>query len=322
MKILKDANITKGTRVLVRADLDVPIKDGQIMEAYLLESGLPTLKYLQDKQATIIIMGHLGRPDGKVVDDLSTKHLIPFYNEHLGEGTYELLENLRFDSREEANDPEFAKELATKADIYINECFSASHRAHASITGVAQLLPAYAGLRLEKEVTTLEKVLKDPVRPLIAVVGGVKVETKKPVIAKFIQIADMILVGGKLGTNWNAEIPDNMKIPRDYGELGRDIGPRTIGIYTEILSRAKTVIWSGPMGNYEEEKFMHGTKEIAKAIIASKAFSVVGGGDTVAALQKINLADKFSFVSTGGGAMLDFLAYGNLPGLEVLDYHG
>jgi len=322
MRTLKEANIHKDTRVLVRADLDVPIQDGQIMEKYRLESGLPTLKYLLEKQAKIIIIGHLGRPDGKVVESLSTKHLIPYYNEHLGEGNYQLLENLRFDSREESNDPTFAKELASHAEIYVNECFSASHREHASITGVAHLLPSYAGMRLEKEVTALEKVLKDPVRPLVALVGGVKVDTKKPVISKFISVADMVLVGGKLGTNWNADIPDNMKIPRDYGELGRDIGPRTIGIYTEILSRAKTVIWSGPMGNYEEEKFMHGTKEVAKAIIASNAFSVVGGGDTVAALQKINLADKFSFVSTGGGAMLDFLASGTLPGLEVLDYHG
>lgn len=320
MNTLNQANISKGTRVLVRVDMDVPIENGQIQEEYRLEQAIPTLNYIKEKGGLPVLMGHIGRPDGKPDPKLSTSLLKPYFDKALGEGTYELLENLRFDSREETNDEGFAKELAAKGELYVNESFATSHRAHASVVGIAKLLPSYAGLHLQKEAEILSSVLKSPEKPLVAVIGGIKVESKKPMITRFLGIADSVLVGGKLGTNWNAAIPANMQIPKDYADMGKDIGPRTIGVYTVLLSKAKTVVWSGPMGNYEDEKFMHGTKEVAKAIIASRCFSVVGGGDTVAALNKLGYLDKFSFVSTGGGAMLDFLANGNVPGLEVLGF--
>jgi phosphoglycerate kinase len=322
MNKLTDAPINNQTKVIVRCDLDVPIKNGVVQEKYRLEAGLPTLKYLKDKGARIIIMGHIGRPDGKAAEELSTKQLRPYYDEQLGAESYELLENLRFDSREEANDPTFAQELASQADIYVNESFATSHRSHASMTGITKFLPSFAGLRLEKEVENLSKVLKSPERPLIAIIGGAKLESKKPVISKFLKIADTVMLGGKMGLSWKEDVPNHLWMPWDYGEDQKDVGPRTIDAYVQKLLTAKTVVWSGPLGAFEEVRFALGTMRIAEAVINSKAFSVVGGGDTINALSSSGMLNKFSFVSSGGSAMLDFISEGNLPALEVLGYNG
>jgi len=312
--------LNKDAKVLVRADLDVPIENGKIVETYRLDQMLPTLNFLKEKGTHIVLAGHIGRPEGRHVNELSTKILRPYFDEKLGATTYELLENLRFDPREEQNDSTYVQELASKADIYVNECFSTSYRNHASFVAITKLLPSYAGFRLEKEVQTLSAVLKNPIRPLVVLVGGSKVEAKKPVIEKFIEIADHILVGGKIGNNWNAGRTTNLLLPFDYAEMGKDIGPTTIEIYRQLILQAKTVIWAGPMGNYEEGKFALGSIELAQAIVDSKAFSVAGGGDTIAVLDRYGFLDKFTFVSTGGSAMLKFLAGDKMPGLEALGY--
>lgn len=322
MKSIKEADISNQTRVLVRADLDVPIENGKILDTFRLDCLLPTLRLLQEKQAKIIICGHLGRPDGKYVEELSTKHLKSYFDEKLGEGNYEILENLRFNPDEEENSEEFSQELANYADIYVNESFANSHREHASIVGVARILPSYAGLRLFEEVEVLSKVLKKADRPLVAIIGGAKIETKKPVIQKFLEISDKVLVGGRLGLDWKEQIPQNLLLPVDYAGEDKDIGPETIKLFSEEISKAKAIVWAGPLGMFEEEAFGNGTREIGNDIVNSQAFSVVGGGDTVSALQKFGILEKFNFVSTGGGAMLEFLVKGNLPGLEALGYNG
>ena len=328
---LKDApagTIKNGTKVLVRADMDVALENGKIAEKYRLDQMLPTLNFLKEKGARIMLAGHIGRPNGKPVNELSTKVLKPYFDEILGvssfgiagTSTYELLENLRFDPREEQNDPSFAQELAARADVYVNECFSTSHRNHTSFVAITKLLPSYAGLRLEKEVETLSTVIKKPARPLVALIGGTKIETKKPVIDKFIEVADYVLVGGKIGLNWQTDHTTILLLPSDYAEMEKDIGPSTIETYRRIILQAKTVIWAGPMGYFEDEKFASGSIKLAQAIVDSRAFSVAGGGDTISFLDKYGFLDKFNFISTGGSAMIKFLAGDKLPGLEALGY--
>ena len=335
---LKDApagTIKNGTKVLVRADMDVALENGNIAEKYRLDQMLPTLNFLKEKGAHIILAGHIGRPEGKPVKELSTKMLKPYFDEvfgsdqsgrldNSGTGTYELLENLRFDPREEQNDSSFAGEMSSKADVYVNECFSTSHRNHASFVAITKLLPSFAGFRLEKEVETLSTVIKNPARPLVALIGGAKIEAKKPVIDKLIEVADHVLVGGKIGLGWQVETtsasPANLLLPSDYAEMQKDIGPSTIETYRKIIMRAKTVIWAGPMGYFEDEKFATGSVKLAQAIVDSGAFSVAGGGDTISFLDKYGFLDKFNFISTGGSAMLKFLAGDKLPGLEALGY--
>lgn len=320
MKSIKDADISSQTRVLVRGDLDVPLKNGEIVDTFRIDHLLPTLNFLKSKDAPIIIIGKLGRPNGEYVEELSTKHLKPYFDSKLGEGNYELLENLRFDSREEENSEDFAKELAEKADIYVNDSFAVSHRRHTSLVGVPKLLPSYAGLRLVDEVDNLEKVIKNPIKPLVAIVGGAKIETKKPVISKFLKIADKVLVGGKIGLDWDEGTPENLLLPLDYAKDDKDIGDKTIALFEKEISNAKTVVWSGPMGMFEDSEFEKGTQKIGNAIVDSNTFSIVGGGDTIAALNKFELFDEIGFVSVGGGAMLEFLVKGSLPGLEALGY--
>jgi len=231
------------------------------------------------------------------------------------------LENLRFNFGEEKNDAAFAQELASKADVYVNECFSTSHRAHASFVGVPKLLPSFAGFRLMEEVNTLKNILDNPTRPLVAVVGGAKVETKGPAVTKFLEICDCVLVGGKLAHAFSTVSSDHLLVAHDFSNNGFDIGPKAIATFVDIIKTAKSVIWAGPLGLCEEG-YLEGTQSVAAAIIESCAFSVVGGGDTIAALKGLGLLSKFSFVSTGGGAMLEFLIKGNLPGLEALGYRG
>jgi 3-phosphoglycerate kinase len=293
-------------------------ESGQVSETFRLDASIPTLKFLMDHEVFPVIMGHMGRPEGAYKEELSTKQLIPYFENTLGKGKFELLENLRFDKREEENDLEFAKELAGKADFYVNESFATCHRKAASITGVAAILPAYAGLRLEQEVATLSKIMVEPERPFVAIVGGVKIESKKPVISKFLEVCDHVLVGGKIGMEWTDLVPENLFLPIDYAEDSKDIGDNTIAKFKEVLSSAKSVIWSGPLG-YCEGGFDKGTKEVAQAVIDSGAHSIIGGGDTVATMNTLGCLAKFDFASTGGGAMLQFLVEGTLPGIEALN---
>lgn len=330
MNSIESAPILPNTKVLVRYDLDVPIENGKILEEFRLEAGLQTLKYIIRKGGIPIILGHIGKPAGKFDKKLSTDQLRPWFNEHLEKDSFILLENLRFDSREESNNEAFAKELATLGELYVNESFSTSHREHASVVGLPKFLPAYAGFRLVQEVTTLEKVRSDPKRPLTALVGGAKLESKLPVVKKFLDIADHVLLGGKIGIEWakqgRTEVYENLVLPFGYVDGGKDIDSKTIEHFCSILADSETVVWAGPIGMYEDSKYIMGTKELgktlAKSIKAEKCFAVVGGGDTIAALDKCELLGSMSFVSTGGGAMLDFLANGVLPGTRALESVG
>ena len=322
MKLLIDAPINKGTKVFVRCDLDVPIENGVLKEAFRLESSLPTLKYIIEKGGIPVIAGHVGKPDGKEDLKLSTQQLVPYFNENLGEGTYEILENLRFDPGEEENNEEFSKELAKTAEIYVNESFATCHRKHASIVGITAFLPSFAGFTLQKEVETLTKVMENPEKPLALIIGGIKLESKMPVIEKFFDKADFIMLSSILSANWSKEITHNMLLADNSDVESKDINEITRQKFIWAIEKSKTILWAGPLGMYEDDQFIQGTKEIAEKISEvtqnKGVYSVVGGGDTVAAINKLGLMDKFSFVSTGGGAMLQFLAEGTLPGIEVL----
>lgn len=317
---IKDAVLKPESRVLVRADLDVPLEKGEIVNTYRIDKCLPTFHHILDSGASLIIATKLGSPKGKVVQELSTKFLKPYLDEKLGERNYELLENTRFDPREEASDLDYAKELAEKADIYVNECFATSHRNDSTITQLPTLLDSYAGIRLAEEVSTLEKLLSNPQKPLVGIVGGAKIASKKPAIDKFLELGAHVLVGGKLGLDWPGEVPEYVHIPVDYAEDNKDIGEKTINEYCEIVQQARTVIWAGPLGYYEDPKFLNGTAKVGKAVAESNAYSIVGGGDSIAAFSQAGILEKFDFVSTGGGAMLQFLIQGNLPGLKALGY--
>lgn len=326
MKFLTEANIVAGTRVFVRCDLDVPVVNGEIQEKFRLQESLETLKYITGHGGIPVIAGHLGKPDGKVVPELSTKILLPFYTQNLGENTFELLENLRFDSREEANDPTYVEELATKAELYVNESFSTCHRNHASITGLPTKLQAFVGFRLAHELRSLSKLLKNNKPPFVAIIGGAKLESKMPVVSKFLETADTVILGGKLALEWKTAIPAKLLLPIDYAQDNKDIGLKSIDIFTKAIDQAKTILWAGPMGAYEDPAYLEGTRRLARRIaelsVSEGVYSVIGGGDTIAAIRQCTSLDKFGFVSTGGGAMLQFLANGNLPGLEALGYNG
>ena len=328
MQCISDVDISAGTRVFVRGDLDVAIESNEVsFDTYRLDKMLPTLSFLKSKESKIVIAGHMGRPGGKFDSKLSTKQLLPYFNNFLGEGNFKLLENLRFDPREELNDTSFTKELASKADIYVNECFSTCTRNHASFTGMPKLLPAYAGVRLMEETQNLSRVLNNPGKPVVIVIGGAKIESKLSVINFFSRSADYILLGGKIGNEYSKTGKNytNILTPSDYIDGGLDIGLNTIKKYVEIIKTAKTIVWAGPLGKFENPKYLEGTKEIVFAIVLAtknnNAFSLAGGGDTVSACDALGLPDKFSFVSTGGSAMLQFLTGEKLPGLEALGYY-
>lgn len=322
MKSVGNANIKQGQKVLVRCDLDVPISvEGNILETFRLDHALPTLKLIIDRGGFPVIMGHLGRPEGTIVGTLSTSNLHPYFGRRLGSNNFELLENLRFDSREKDNDKALAVEIIekTQAEIYVNESFATCHREHTSMMQFPKLLPSYAGLRLEKEINMLDILYTDAMRPFVSIIGGAKLKSKKPAVNKFLEITDKVLVGGKIGLDWDEEIPEKLYLPPDYAKENKDIGPETIEKFIEVIGTARTIVWSGPMGLFEEPEFMTGTKAIAEAIAKSSAYSVVGGGDTIAALNKLGLLEKMSFVSSGGGAMLEFLVKGTLPALQALE---
>jgi phosphoglycerate kinase len=322
MKSITEATILPGTKVFVRVDFNVPIEKGVIKEAYRLEASLPTLKYIVEKKGIPVIAGHIGEPHGITSDELSTKQLASYYDAHLGKGTYELLENLRFSLGEEQNSESYARDLAEGCQIYVNEGFSVSHRKHASIVGMPLFLPSFAGFRLQQEIENLTKLITAPQHPFTAVIGGAKLESKKPTVNKFLDVADNVLLGGKLGTDWKEEVPQKLHLPEDSVEDNMDIGSKTINAYSAIIAQSKTILWAGPVGVYEKDEYFTGTKQLAISIAnqtKAGAFTVIGGGDTIAAIDKAGLLDQYSFVSTGGGAMLEFLVEGTLPGIEALN---
>lgn len=319
METLKDFDF-KNKRVLVRCDFNVPLSEkGEILCDFKIKQTLPTIEYLINAGAEIILMSHLAggaslKPVGERLAELLGRRM-------------NLLENLRFNKGEEENNDNFARELAKLGDIFINDAFAECHRAYASIVGVPKYLPSGAGLLLEKEIKTLKQLVENPKKPLIAIIGGAKVETKAKLIEKLSQTADFVLIGGLL----NKEITPTLKgrgSDRSVGEgkiigagEGLDIPTADLDVFKEKIVLAKTVFWNGPLGKIEEEQFSKGTKELAEAIIKSGAFSVVGGGETVEFINRIGLIDKFSYVSTGGGAMMSFLAGEKLPGLKALGYY-
>lgn len=344
MKTLKEFNF-KGKRVLVRCDFNVPLDErGNILDDFKIKAAIPTIEYLIKKGAKLILMCHLDDPGGKVVENLKLTQVQDKLTEYLdlsvtkapdcvGKGTEEwiqemkpseilLLENLRFHKEEEENDENFAKKLASLGDIFINDAFASCHRSHASIVGVPKYLPSGAGLLLEKEIKILTNLMENPKKPLVAIIGGAKVETKTKLIDRISEIANFVLIGGLI----KKEIEEKkitlkypQKIITPANEIKeKDIGPETINLFQRMVKEAKTIFWNGPLGKIEEKEFQKGTKEIAKSIIESGAFSVVGGGETVEFLNKLRLTEKFNHVSTGGGAMLDFISDGELVGVEAL----
>lgn len=337
---LKDLGLVKKT-VLLRADYDVPLdQDGRVADASRIEGSLPTIKHLISQKAKIIIIAHLDRPGGKVVKGLSLKPVAEKLNlllgrevslsaQVLGEKTERavkelkpkeilLLENLRFDPREVEDNKGFAKKLASLAEVYINDAFAASHRRHASVVGVPRYLPSAAGLDLIKEIDTLTNILQKPRRPVVVILGGIK-KSKTEAARKMLGWADSILVGGKLVLyDGIPKLLGRKKVSGHLRRRGEDITAESIEKFEEEIAKAGTIIWSGPMGAYEKEEFSQGTRRIAQAVVDSGAYTVVGGGDTEAALTKFGLVEKIDYISSGGGAMLFFLSKGTLPGIEAI----
>lgn len=345
MKSLKDVSV-KENRILVRCDFDVPLgSDGSILDDFRIKESLPTIKYLLENNAKVILMGHMGRPKGDVVESLRLTPIQKKLTEYLGikvnktqdcvgkdvkeaadsmkPGEVLLLENLRFHKEETENDPEFAKKLSESGDIYVNNAFAVSHRDHASITSICKYLPFCAGLTLEKEIKMLNEIIKNPKKPLVAIIGGAKIETKVKFIEEISQIADFIIVGGLIKkeiVDKNIKFKNPEKIIGPMGDLETlDIDEGNIKMFREKILTAKTIIWNGPFGKFEDEVHKKGTLEIAKAIVESGAFSVVGGDETVEFIDRENLVSKFSYVSTGGGAMLAYLGGEELPGIKALE---
>ena len=331
-----------GKRVLVRADLNVPIEGGRVADDTRIRASLPTLQLLLERGAAeVIVCSHLGRPHGPD-PAYSIAPVAERLRELLGtNGRVRVLENTRFDPRETKNDPELAKELAALADIYVNDAFGSAHRAHASTEGVAHLLPAYAGLLLELELEKLGKLLESPDHPYVAIVGGAKVEDKIGVLRTLAERADVVLVGGKMAEDIRVNpIGVAVKLPSDVvaatafepdaeakvvpadqvpeGWLGLDIGPETREAYAKRIAMARTVFWNGPMGVFEWPRFAEGTLAIARAMAQADAYTVVGGGDSVRALDEAGLEDRIDWVSTGGGAALEFLEGKELPGVAAI----
>ncbi|HVW71740.1 MAG TPA: phosphoglycerate kinase [Candidatus Paceibacterota bacterium] len=377
MKTVRDIPVLENIPVLVRAALNVPIgADGNVANPFRLTRAVPTIKYLQEKHARVVLIGHIGEKGTETLEPVyqALKQLVPNLSfcpattgpearaaiRDLSPGHAVMLENLRRDPGETGNDRAFATKLAELGDVFVEDSFDVCHREHASVVGVPKLLPSYAGLLVEEEMTELAKSLT-PGHPALAIIGGAKFATKEPVLTKLLQTYDYVFVSGALANDFMkaaghpvgaslvsgadpeqiAQLLQNPKLllPKDYvvaakgksradGRLAAiddvhddeailDNGPQTIEMLANIIANAKAVLWNGPLGNYENG-FVEATEALAKVIARSSAHSVIGGGDTVAAIEKLNLNDRFSFISTGGGAMLDFLAKGTLPGIEVL----
>ena len=341
LKNIKDADV-KNKTVLLRADLDVPLTSGKISDDFRLITSLGTINYLLKQTRTIFIVGHLGRPE-KEDKNLSLEIVAQWYAKEfrvqiselrigefngwkIGEKLI-LLENLRFFQGEEKNDEDFSKQLASLADVYVDDAFASSHRAHASIVGVTKYLSSFAGLRLEKEVEELAKVLENPKRPLVVIIGGAKIETKLPLVEKMHRFADYVLVGGEIAENDKVLLKvqhekltgkRSVLLVADANGNLKDITSKSAENFVQIIQNAKTIVWNGPMGVTEEKESQNGTNILAEGIVQTSADTIVGGGDTLSFLKEKNLLSKFSFVSTGGGAMLEFLSGEKLPGIEVL----
>ena len=388
-KTIKDVDV-RGKRVLVRVDFNVPLSDGLVTDDTRVRAALPTLRYLVDHGARVIVMSHLGRPKGapdpqfslrpvrRVLQRLLGRNVV-FVDDIVGPEAHEavdrmvdgeiiMLENVRFDPGEKANDPEFAKALASLADLYVNDAFGAAHRAHASTEGVAHVLPAYAGLLLSREVETLTAMLAHPERPFVAILGGSKVSDKFGVIDRLLDCVDTLIIGGGMcltllvakgigvgnslvEQEWvepakamlakATEKGVELMLPVDFviadaiepdadtrivareeipaGMMGLDIGPTTVELFKGAISSARTIFWNGPMGVFEMAPFENGTKQVALAVSRNnRAVSVVGGGDSVAALKKFDVEERVTFVSTGGGASMKLLEGSELPGIAAL----
>ena len=390
---LDDLNV-KGKRVLVRADLNVPVKDGEITDTLRIERQAPTIRELAGKGARVIVLSHFERPQGKVVPSMSLKPVVPALSKAVGcgvgfaddcigntadaaiarmkDGDVLLLENTRFHAGEEKNDPEFAKAIAGLGDIFVNDAFSAAHRAHATTEALAHLLPCAAGRSMQAELSHLDKALGSPARPLMAVVGGAKVSTKIELLSNLISRVDVLLIGGGMANTFLAAdgvevgkslcerdhlqtarrireeasragaalvLPRDLVVAREFkadaphrtvgtdnvgaDEMILDVGPKSVADFTARLKYVATLIWNGPLGAFETPPFERATiaaaKEAAKRTREGKLLSVAGGGDTVAALNMAGVADDFSYVSTAGGAFLEWLEGKELPGVKALE---
>ncbi len=381
-----------GKRVLVRVDFNVPIEDGQVKDDTRIRAAIPTIEYLAKRGAIVILMSHLGRPNGKVIESARLRPVaewlsallrirVPCTGDALGIGTQDalgrmkpgqviLLENLRFHAAEEANDPAFAQALAAYGDVYVNDAFGTAHRAHASTVGVTKFLPAYAGLLMEKEIASLSGLLESPERPFAAVIGGAKVSGKMAVLEHLMDRVDTFVIGGGMANTFlvaqgmsvgksllerdrvddakriletaeakgvaillptdivvakevtrgaEHKIVPSHKIPNSWSAV--DVGPQSVAAFEAALDPARTIVWNGPLGVFEVPTFGDGTRAMARYLAKRAedgATVVVGGGDSVAAVEELKLADKFTHVSTGGGASLEFLEGRELPGIAVL----
>ncbi len=381
---LGDLHIERGMRVLLRADFNVPLRDGTIEDDLRITAALPTIEYLRDRGAEVVCCSHLGRPKGKVDPKYSLAPVAKRLSELLGievglspevggfqsvaqsqslePGDVMLIENLRFDPGEEANDPAFAANLIDLGDVYVDDAFGAAHRAHASIVGPPLVLPSAAGRLLAREVEVLGGLLDAPKRPFVAILGGVKVSDKLGVIDALLERCDRLLIGGAMAFTFlaarGAHVGDSLvqddqiahcaellqtgriEIPTDVvvaaamkpeaetrhvradaipdGLQGLDIGPETAGHYADVIASAQTVLWNGPMGVFEMEPFAAGTRTVAEAVADCRGFTVIGGGDSASAVRHFGLADRIDHVSTGGGASLELIELGDLPGLQAL----
>jgi phosphoglycerate kinase len=338
---VREADVA-GRRVLVRADLNVPLEDGRVADDTRIRASLPTLEYvLEHRAAEVAVCSHLGRPKGQdpafamAPVEARLRELVP-------DERVRVLENTRFDPGETKNDPESAKRLAAGMDLYVNDAFGSAHRAHASTEGVAHLLPSYAGLLLEQELEMLGRLLGEVERPFVLVAGGAKVEDKLGVLVNLGSRADEVLVGGKMAEELREEnpLPYEASLPVDVvaatafeadaesrvtpydavpaGWLGLDIGPESRTRFALAINGARTVFWNGPMGVFEWPRFAEGTKAVAEAVASADAYTVVGGGDSVRAVQELGLADRVSWISTGGGASLELLEGKELPGVAAI----
>ncbi|WP_371326738.1 phosphoglycerate kinase [Psychrobacillus sp. OK028] len=380
----------QGKRVFCRVDFNVPMEDGAITDDTRIRAALPTISYLIEQGAKVILASHMGRPKGEVKEDLRLtkvgEHLaklldkpVQKLDESIGEavektvsemedGDIVLLENVRFHAGEEKNDAELAKSFAKLADVYVNDAFGAAHRAHATTEGIAKLLPAVSGLLMQKELDVLGKALAEPERPFTAIIGGAKVKDKIGVIDHLLDKADNIIIGGGLsytftkaqgrdvGTSLleedkidlargfiekakekgvsfylpvdvvvadefskdaNTKVVDITDIPSDW--MGLDIGPKTRELYADVIKNSKLIIWNGPMGVFEMDAFAEGTKAVANAMAETAGYTIIGGGDSAAAVEKFNVGEKMDHISTGGGASLEFMEGKDLPGVSALN---
>jgi 3-phosphoglycerate kinase len=354
MRSIKEIENLEGKRVLLRVDFNVPLENGTILDDFRIKKAIPTIEYLLTKGAFVTILAHLGKDGSASLDPIIERffELSKFPKEKI-----KFYPNIRKFPGEEANDPEFAKDLAKEGDIYVNDAFSVSHREHASVVGVSKLLPHYAGFQLEEEVRHLSTAIKNPEHPFLFILGGAKFSTKVPLIEKYLELADNVFIGGALANNFlktkgyevgqsltdesSPEFERILKNPKliipadvvvltgdklvskDLTEIKNedvivDIGEKTVTLLGTYIEKSKLILWNGPLGKYEVggEK---GTKKILELVANSQAKSILGGGDTAALVTQMGLEDKFTFVSTGGGATLDFLAKGTLSGIDALN---